>query len=204
MSVNEIERVKQDIATIKEAAGLQLPFGWDSVWSNLIGLPCVGLWCLLYWWIFHTPSVFMMIPPVILILVAERFLRLKYRRSTVRSAIRDRQYRVAVCGTIFISGGIGGFVIWAMLAGGDIVYLASGLITMLGLMGTLMAFQSKARLSNLGIGIPAILGGICITIWPSPDGIIWIACIALFLAGPATAFIQMYQLKQAGQRNDAH
>ena len=203
MSVSEIERVKQDIATIKEAAGLELPFGWESVWLNLIGLPCVGLWCLLYWWIFHTPSLFMIVPPAILILVAERCLRLKYRRSASRSAIRDRQYRVAVCGTIFISGGIGGFVLWAMLADGDIVYLASGLITMVGLMGTLMAFQSKARLSNLGIGIPALLGGISIVIWPAPDAIIWIACIGLFVAGPATALIMMYQLKQAEQANDA-
>ena len=46
MSVSELERVKEDIATIKEAAGLELPFGWDSVWLNLIGLPFVGAWCL--------------------------------------------------------------------------------------------------------------------------------------------------------------
>ena len=37
MSVNELERVKQDIATIKEAAGLELPFGWDYVWLTLFG-----------------------------------------------------------------------------------------------------------------------------------------------------------------------
>ena len=46
MPVNELERVKQDIATIKEAAGLELPFGWDSVWAHLIGVPCIGVCCL--------------------------------------------------------------------------------------------------------------------------------------------------------------
>lgn len=48
MAANELERVKQDIATIKEAAGLELPFGWDSVWVNLIGLPFVGAWMMAY------------------------------------------------------------------------------------------------------------------------------------------------------------
>ena len=45
------------------------------------------------------------------------------------------------------------------------------------------------------------LFGISMAIWPSAMFIN--ACVALLVAGPAMAFIMMYQLKQAGQRNDA-
>ncbi len=56
MSINELERVKQDIATIKEAAGLELPFGWDYAWLFLFAPPALGVWFLAYWLIADTPS----------------------------------------------------------------------------------------------------------------------------------------------------
>ena len=43
MSVNEIDRVKEDIEVIKEAAGLELPFGWEDVWLSVYLIP-VGVW----------------------------------------------------------------------------------------------------------------------------------------------------------------
>ena len=198
MSVSEIERVKQDIATIKEAAGLELPFGWDSVWVNLIGLPCAGLGCLLYWWIFHRPSVFMVLTPAILLQVVDRCVRPKYRPSASRSATKRRGYKVGLYGGIFIGAVMGAFMGWAIQAGISVATLTSGAITMSGLTATLMAFQRKETLPLLGLGIPATLVGISIAVWPTADAIVRNACIALFVAGPAMAFIQMCQLKRYG------
>ena len=198
MSVNELDRVKQDIATIKQAAGLELPFGWETVWIHLIGLPSVGLWCLLYWWIFHRPSVVMILTAGILLQVVDRCVRLKYKRSTSPPAIKGRAYKVAVYGGMFIGALIGVFMAWAIQAGINAATLASGLITMSGLMATLMAFQRKETLPLLGLGIPATLVGISVAVWPGAEAIVRNACIALLVAGPATAFIQMHLLKQYG------
>ena len=203
MSVTEIERVKQDIATIKEAAGLELPFGWDSVWLSLIGLPFVGAWCLIYHLVFDGHSPFIMGISFVIFLAVLAYFRFKYRRSTGRSAIKRHEYGVAFYGCIFVAATMAALLAWAYLAGIDIPYIASGGMTMVGLMLTLRAFESKKRLSNLGAAIPAIFFGISIAVWPSPATILTTACITLVVAGPAMAFIEMYQLKQAEQRNDA-
>ena len=92
MSVSELERVKEDIATIKEAAGLGLPFGWDYVWLYLFGVPVIGIWCLAYWLISDRPSAYVMAVPIFLLLAVLGYLRFKHRRSTGSSAIKRREY----------------------------------------------------------------------------------------------------------------
>ena len=44
MSKKELERVKEDIEIIKEAAGLELPFGWEDVWINLYLILVKKVW----------------------------------------------------------------------------------------------------------------------------------------------------------------
>ena len=204
MSVNEIDRVKQDIATIKEAAGLELPFGWDYVWAILIGIPCIGVVCLIYWLISDSPSRYALAVPAALVLLLLGYLRFKYRRSTGRSATERREYGSQFYITVFLVVFAGGFQTWAKLAGVDIVYVASGLATMLGIMITFNGFSRRVYRSALGGGIPCILYGISIAVWPSPSAVFINLTILLFVVGPAMALIQMYQLKQAGQKNDAH
>ncbi len=87
---------------------------------------------------------------------------------------------------------------WAKRVGIDTIYLASIVITMLGLICTVIAFLDEKRISYLGSSIPFILSGISIAIWPSRDVIIWSFFIASLVAGPATAFVMMYQLKHTG------
>ncbi len=203
MSVNEIERVKEDIATIKEAAGLQLPFGWDSAWLNLIGFPCIGFGCLIYWLISDSPSRYVMLAPGVLLFAVLGYLRFKHRRSTGSPAIKRREYGVNFYGSIFVLAVILVLGIWAKRAGINTAHLGSGLVTMCGLMVTLIAFQDRQRISYLASSIPLILFGISIAIWPTADAVIRNGCIAMIVGSPAMAFIMMYQLKQAGQRNDA-
>ena len=87
---------------------------------------------------------------------------------------------------------------WAKRAGIDKAHLGSGMIIMCGLMGTLIAFLGKERISYLGSSIPLTLFGISVAVWPSPGAVIINGCMTLFVAGPATAFIMIYQLKHSG------
>ena len=118
MPVSELERVKQDIATIKEAAGLELPFGWDSVWLSLVGLPFVGVWCLAYHLVFDGHSPFIMAISVVVFLAIMAYLKSKYKRGTGRSTTRRREYRVAFYGCIFMFPTLVAFLVWAHLPGG--------------------------------------------------------------------------------------
>ena len=198
MSANEIERVKQDIATIKQAAGLELPFGWDSVWMTMFGVPAMGAWWLLCWFIFDKRSPYVFAVPIAPLLAVQAYFWFKYRRIGGSSANKRRENRSSIYASIVLVAAMLVFLTWAQLSGTVTAYRASGLVTILGLMGTLMAFQSKGRLSYLGGGIPLILLGISMAIWPSPSATFINACITLVVAGPATAFIMMYQLKRYG------
>ncbi len=205
MSVNEIERVKQDIATIKQAAGLELPFGWESVWATMFVMPAMGAWWLVCGLFFdiQSPYVLLYLVPMVFPLAVFGHIRWKYRRPHNKSsAILRRANRSSIYASIVLVVPLAVFLTWAMRAGADMIYIASGVATILGMMIALTAFHCQAWRSNLGGGIVAIVFGISVAIWP--NAIFINACIALLVAGPATAFIMMYQLKQAGQRNDAH
>ena len=198
MAANELEGVKQDIATIKEAAGLELPFGWADVWLGLFGVPAVAAWFLACVLIFDRPSRLIRAVPIIPFLAVLGYLRFKHRRSTGSSAIKRREYGISFYGSIVLLAGGAVFVTWARLSAIETAYLGSGLVTMCGLMGTLIAFQGKQRISYLGGSIPVILFGISIAIWPSSAAVTLNGGITLFVTGPAMALIMMYQLKHSG------
>ena len=198
MPVNELERVKQDIDTIKEATGLELPFGWDYVWLYLFGVPAIAAWFLACLLIFDRPSRFIRAVPIVPMLAVLGYLRFKHRRSTGSSAIKRREYGISFYGSVVFFAGGAVFLTWARLSAIDTAYLGSGLVTMCGLMGAMIAFLGKQRIAYLGGSIPVTLFGISIAIWPTADAVIRNGSIALFVAGPAMAFIMMYQLKHSG------
>ena len=199
MDITELQRVKKDVETIKAAIGPELPFGWDLVWANLIGLPCIGVCCLIYWLISDSPSLYALAVPAVLLLLLLGYLRFKYRHSTGRSATERREYGAQFYTTVFLVVVGGGFLTWAKLTGIDFVYLRSGLVTCLGMMITINCFSIRIYRAYLAGSIPCILSGISMAVWPSTSAVLLNATILLFVVGPAIAFIQMYQLKHSGK-----
>jgi uncharacterized membrane protein HdeD (DUF308 family) len=202
MNSNELKKMKEDMEVMKESMGLELPFGWDTVFVSLVLLPAAGIWCLFYMLISEQPSRLWAAIPLVIPFAAMGYLRFKYRRSTGRSAIKRREYGFNFYGSIVLGAVSAGYFIWAMRVGLDIVYLAGGLLLMCGIMSTLSAFQSRGRLHYLGGGIPVILLGISTFIWPTRDALGVNACITLIVVGLASGAIQVYQLKRNVMRND--
>ncbi|MCP4614703.1 MAG: hypothetical protein GY845_38980 [Planctomycetes bacterium] len=202
MNNNELTQMKEDMEVIKEAMGLELPFGWDTVFVSLVLLPAAGLWCLFYLLISDQPSRLWAAIPLVVPFAAMGYLRFKYRRSTGRSAIKRREYGFNFYGSIVLGTISAGYFIWAIRVGLDIVYLAGGLFLICGIMATFMAFQTRGRLHDLGGAIPLILLGASTFIWPTRDALVVSACITLIVVGLATGAIQVYQLKRNEMRND--
>ena len=194
----ELDRVKKDLQTIKQAIGFELPFGWDSVWLNMFGIPCIGAYCLVYWLITESPSRYAPVVPTVFLLLLLGYLRFRYRHSTRRSPTERREYGAQFYTTVFLVVVSAGFRTWAELAGIDTVYVGSGLVTMLGMAITLNGIFRRVYRSALGGGIPCTLFGISMADWPDPGAVILNASILCFMAGPAMASIQVYQLKGCG------
>ena len=195
MDACELERVRKDVETIKQAAGFGLPFGWDSVWANSVGIPCIGVCCLVYWLISDSPSRYATAVPTVLLLLLLGYLRLRYRRSTGRSATERREYGGQFYATLFLVVVGGGLLTWAQLRGIDIRYIACGLVTCLGMAITLNGLSRMVYRSAVGGGIPCILYGVSIAVWPSPGAVLLNAGMLCLVAGPAMALIQVHQLR---------
>ncbi|HUT61339.1 MAG TPA: hypothetical protein VNA25_26110 [Phycisphaerae bacterium] len=122
---NEIDRVRQDLETVRQAAGISLPFGREDVVAELLmagGLAifaCVslfvtGLWVLL--------SLAPFLGTAVVSLV---WLRARYRRRSGRSPVRRREYTAALTGGLLATVLLLSFH-WSGLAHAnrDLVYAA--------------------------------------------------------------------------------
>jgi hypothetical protein len=200
MSKQEIERLKEDIEIIKEAAGLELPFGWEDVWLSLYLIP-VGVWLALWRFLPFQLSRLWRVLPVAVLGIVYVFLRIKYRRSTGRSPMRRRGYSVVLFLTPVLGLCAFGYLVWIVRSGRDFVSAVGGMWFFMGLMLLIFAFAERGRLFYLGWAIPVILFGIATTIWPGLSILEMNVGIVLIAAGSATATIQAYQLKRSTNKN---
>ena len=200
METKEFERVKADIEIIKEAAGLELPFGWEDVWLSVYLIP-VGVWLAIWRFLPFQLSRLWRILPVAVIVIVFVLLRIKYRRSTGRSPVRRRMYSVGLlaCPIVGLCGF--GYLVWVIRSGRDFVFAVGGMWFFAGIMLLIFAFAERGRLFYLGWAIPIMLCGIAITIWPELNMLEMNVGIVLIAASSATAAIQAYQLKRSARKN---
>ena len=200
MSKQELERVKEDIEIIKEAAGLELPFGWEDVWLSIYLIP-VGVWLAIWKFLPFQLSRLWRVIPVTVIFIVYVLLRIKYRRSTGRSPVRRRGYSVGLFLTPVLGLCAGGYIVWVIRSGRDFVSAVGGMCFFMGLMLLIFAFAERGRLFYLGWAIPVILFGIATTIWPGLSVLEMNVGILCVTASSSTAIIQAYQLKRSTSKN---
>jgi len=201
MSKKELKRVKEDIEIIKEAAGLELSFGWEDVWLSIYLIP-VGVWLAIWRFVPFQLSRLWRVLPVSILAIVYVFLRIKYRRSTGRSPVRRRGYSVVLFLTPVLGLCAFGYLVWVIRSGRDFVFAVGGMWFFMGIMLLIFAFAERGRLFYLGWAIPIILFGISITIWPELNILEMNVGIMLIAASSATAVIQAYQLKRSARKND--
>ena len=200
MDVNEIDRVKEDIEVIKEAAGLELPFGWEDVWLNVYLIP-VGVWLAIWSVLPFELSRLWRILPVAILAPVFVFLRIKYRRSSGRSPVRRRQYSGALlaCPILGLCGF--GYMVWVVRSGHDFVFAVGGMLFFVGFMLAIFAFIER-RLHYLGWAIPVMVFGVTISVWTALNVLETGVGYMLITACSITAAIQAYQLKRRASIND--
>ncbi|MFC1761064.1 hypothetical protein ACFL6U_03180 [Planctomycetota bacterium] len=200
MDVNDIDRVKKDIEVIKEAAGLELPFGWEDVWLNIYLIP-VGIWLSIWSILPYELSRLWRILPVVLLAPIFVALRIKYRRSSGRSPMKRRQYSGALlaCPILGLCGF--GYMVWVVRSGHNFVFAVGGMLFFMGLMLAFFAFIER-QLYHLGCAIPMMVVGVIISVWPVLNVMDTNVGFVLITACPITAAIQAYQLKRRATIND--
>ncbi|UCD29965.1 MAG: hypothetical protein JSV03_05685 [Planctomycetota bacterium] len=194
MSQVDLDRVREDLATVKQAAGMELPFGWEDVWLNVFVLSVGGMVAVIWTFLPHSlPHSLGLIPLLIVAVVYGIRLRIKYRRSTGRSSIRRREYTAsfviaAVVGTCAIV-----YRLWGTRLGLPLSILQGIAIFFVGLMLVGPAVLDRSRIYCLGISLPFILCGLAIPLLSIPAvALVGGACV---VSGLAMAAIQAWQLR---------
>jgi hypothetical protein len=194
MGEAEIDRLRADIETIREAGGLDLPFGWEDVCLNLALVPCgvilaaagalgppeAGLWAA---------------TPVLGLLLGVVSLRYRFRRSTGRSPARRREYDLMLGAGLLYGLLTGVFLEWARntgqptgMAGGCATAMAGGLCAVL-------ASTSPGRLYWSAPAVALIAEGL---VYPlcSPPQLAIAGGVGTAASGVAAAAIQAGQLRR--------
>lgn len=196
MDAYELDRVKRDVETIKQALGTESPLGWDYFWMNLVGVPCVGLSSLVCWMIAENPSRYALLVPTAVLLLLLGWLRLRHRSAAGGSAAERREYGSQLFTTLFLVIVAGSILFSAALAGINTFHVGSGMVTMLGIAITLNALITPAYRSVIAGGVLCILFGVSMFVWPDPSSVLLNASILCFVAGPAMALLLMRQLRR--------
>ena len=200
MQQAQLERLRQDIDTIQEAGGIELPFGREDLFIHA-GLGAWGLVLAAWPWVLPPDRARLWVVPAVVLLVAYVHLRRKYRRALGRSPVRRREYTTALVAPIFVLPATVSYFAWAIWQGLALWTVAGAGMFFLGLMFAVWAMVDVRRRSNLGSAIPLMAMGLAA---PVVDNA-WLTCalgLGVATAGLLTGLIMHHQLRQQDQRTD--
>ncbi len=225
MSGNEVERVKKDLEVMQEAAGLELPFGWEDVWLYAVGAPVMGIWMILWTLLLPGGETMNLLKmalgavPALPCIAIYILLRYKYRRASGRSPIRRREYSSELIAMVIIILFLTPYMLFLMWMGCPKPFLFGMMWFFLGIMVGILAFSSRGRLYNLGGALGLMVCGVVIPLcsvqrhgsWSvrvlhisksnTADAFLISIGIALIVGGLISAGIMAYQLWSSGEKN---
>jgi len=193
MAESDLIRVKEDLATIKRAAGLELPFGREEIWADL-ALAAGGVVAAAWASLPHgLPAQWGMVPIILIVIVYLVRMRTRYRGSTGRSPGRRREYSAGLIGMVLVGGLAVVYRLWASNLGISLIVAGSAALFILSLSMLLPVLRDRGRMPDVGIAIPLVLCGLAIPLVPISH---WVLMgIAFAVGGVAAALLTAHQLR---------
>lgn len=193
---NELDRIKQDLEVIHEAAGFgEPPLGREDIWANCL-LGVLGLiWAVSGWLMGGMTQAAFTIWGLAVSLVGVLFYQFIFTRSKNRTTARERAYRWSWWMALVLGALIGGFYLWAVFFGklkGAVFFGSAFLFS--GALLVLLAVTDKWRLSLWGWAIPILTLG-CLVVSISQTALFTLTGVAVCIGGFASAGIISRQLK---------
>ena len=193
MSTSEVQRVKEDLATLQQAAGLEPLVGREDIRANL-AIAVAGVVAVVWALLPHgMPQQWGMVPLVLVVLSYLIWQRARHRQGTGRSAIERKKYSAELVGVILITALALVYRLWATelgisraIAGGAAFFILGAAIVVFGL-------RESRRWPELGMAIPIMLCGLAI---PLLSVSTWVLLGGTFAVGGAvTAGLTTYQIR---------
>lgn len=197
MSQTELDRVRSDLATMKQATGVGLPFGRADIGLSLAwaaaGIPLAA-------WAAYAPVEQMTFGlllsiPVAGVLTLSALVAKKYHRHRGKDAVRWREHRFQWIAAGVLTPVFGGFLIWGIVRGLSPEAMTITAVFLAGLGMLVIPIVDRARLFYVGWAVSTMLFaatapqfghrylGVCIGGW-------------LMISGLSAAGIMGWQLRR--------
>ncbi|MDO8629847.1 MAG: hypothetical protein Q7R41_05090 [Phycisphaerales bacterium] len=197
----DLGRLKADLGTLRQAAGLEPPWGREDIRAHLA--VAAGGAVALVWALLPTglPAHWGTVPLILICIGYVTWMRTKYRRGSGRSPMRRREYTSEIVG-MFVVGALA-FVyrLWAAKLGISTTIAGSAAFFVLGLALLIPVLRDRNRLPDLGVAVPLMVCGLVIPFCPVS---LWVVLGATFMIGGlATAAITAQILRGAAANHVA-
>ncbi len=203
MNHTEIDRVRDDLAMMKQAAGVGLPIGRPDVCLSLAwaaaGVPLAA------WAAFTPPEQttfgLLLVIPCMIVLALSAFVAKKYHRDRGKAPAPWREHRFQWIAAGVLTPVFGGFVAWGIVRGLSPEALTVTALFMAGLGMLILPILDRTRLFYLGWAISTMLFAVTAPLLGQPFlGVVvggW-----LILSGISAAGIMGWQIHRSVDEHD--
>ncbi len=193
MSTSEVQRVKDDLATLQRAAGLESLVGREDVWANL-AIAAAGVVAVVWALLPHgMPQQWGMVPLVLVVLSYLTWQRARHRQSTGRSAIERKKYSAELAGVAVVIVLALVYRLWANELGISREVAGGAAFFILGAAIVVFCLRERQRWPELGTAVPIMACGLAI---PMLSVSTWVLLGGTFAVGGAvTAGLTAYQIR---------
>jgi hypothetical protein len=200
MSEAELRRLRDDLDTIQQAAGLTLPFDWADVRLTLGLIPAgaaMALWAALSEEEYLLAA---LVPALVLALASGFWWGKRWRKQAKRHAWR-RETIFASTSAILVGLAVAGYILWGKQVGLSVATLKGAGMVSFGLVLAVLAVTCPARRSYLAGALVMMPLGLA---FPFCSGrqMLLVGGFALMAAGLIGALIQAFQLRAAGGNHE--
>ncbi len=196
MANDPLEKAQADLDTIRQAAGMSLPFGREDI---IFGLLLAAATCILaFWSLIEIGPGLLAAGAVFVLLAAGGFiwLRIRFRRGTGWPAPRRTEYSVSLVGNVLLLAGLLAFLYWSRIAGIQRQYIYAAVCWSLGLACLLTGLGDRARRRYLSAALGLVAIGIVIPVfWRGP--VVFAVAAAAVAAVLLDTGIMAWQLRSA-------
>lgn len=159
MSQAELDRVRNDLATMKQAAGVGLPLGPADIFLSIAwavaGVPLAA-------WVAYRPAApmtfgLLLCIPSVCVLILSAIVAGKYHRERGKEPVRWREHRSQWIAAAVLTPLFGAFITWGLIRGLGPETLTVTAMFMAGLGMVILPIVDRTRLFYVGWAVSTML-----------------------------------------------
>jgi len=202
MSQEHLDRLRGDLEIVKNAAGLELPFGRNDIRTNLWVAACGAM---IVVWSALAPWEFRGVVAVPLVLAVLRAVWSARRASQDRAAKPApwREHRLGILAVCIILPLVAGYLQWEKRLGMPREMVGAAAVFFVGVAALAVALTDRRRVSYLAAAVPLMAFGLAIPLL-TRNQVILAGGVCLSAACLSAAVIQTVQLRRAGDADGTH